>query len=779
MSNYLATIFHGDVTLEQGSDITQFGWGDINISRKCIVNGTENSVGGTSGSLFVVGGATIKKTLHVEQDLNVLYGVTRLTETHIDTTNGLFTVTGGNSAHIQVDNKVSVISNNSDVVMNASTANVKLYAGGNSHSAVDILATDVAGGIKIRSGANSGVDIVAGSNGIIGTTSSGNVILTANGASGAFVVNTNDNNQNLDILLNNNTDSTLKIQSAGTNVLNTALIMNTTHQDGNIQISNKNGSGSGGINVLVGSTGFNLVTNTSGTISLLSRGAGSSYTVDSSAADQDFVISLNNPTDSSVIIKSDGANVTKDAIQIYTTNTAGNISLSQPIYSQGKVDISTGIGGFFTTTQDGGSIFMNTNSATSTYTNTTTADNQDLNITVTGNTNSKVNISSSGISNEAVKISTLNTAGTAGGIMLNASGQVQIKSGDTVNGVLIATDQPNIPVHIGTNNSTTTIYGNLDVKGLTTTIQSTTVTVDDNIIILNNAPSGTADGGVAIKRYQSANDSASGDVIGDIPDATGTVPMRNSDTATQSTQIYLSNDSSNVSNYYAGWWIHITGGTGQGQVRRIKSYNNMTKIATIYSTDEQTGILGNPQPVEGMDFTTVPDVDSTYSLYPCEFVMMIWDESLNEFAFVCSSLSPSEHQSIVHYSDLHINNLTSNSIVTNTINGAQADIVSTITMNNNSTDPVVITSFPHTYGIYLVFVKPVSESSRAHAIFMIGRVDAINYPGTVVRLISAKGVYGDQLDMQWPSNANPQIMYRPYPNGIGGFTDYRVKIVTL
>ena len=76
----LATIFHGDVTLETGNDVTQFGWGDINISRRCVINGNENSTCNTDGSLIVAGGAGITKTLNVHENLNVLYGITRLAE---------------------------------------------------------------------------------------------------------------------------------------------------------------------------------------------------------------------------------------------------------------------------------------------------------------------------------------------------------------------------------------------------------------------------------------------------------------------------------------------------------------------------------------------------------------------------------------------------------------------------------------------------------------------------------------------------------------------------
>jgi hypothetical protein len=319
------------------------------------------------------------------------------------------------------------------------------------------------------------------------------------------------------------------------------------------------------------------------------------------------------------------------------------------------------------------------------------------------------------------------------------------------------------------------VYGNLDVKGVTTTIESTVVTINDNIVVVNNAPSGTTNGGLAVKRYQSANDGGFGDVVLDTPDSTGTVQTGSNTVNT----VHLAPTANNTDNYYAGWWIKITGGTGQDQVRRIKSYNGSTKVATLYDTNDQTGVLANPIPVEGMDFSTIPDNTSTYSLHPCEFVMMIWDETNDEFAFVCSGQDPSSNPEIVHYSDLHLNDLIANNVTLNTINGSVADITLFVTLNNNSTTPVTITGFPRTYGVYMVFIKPVNDTTRTHAIFTIGRVDAVNIPGTVIRIMSVKGVYNDQLDIQWPMNSLPQLLYRPYPNGISGTTDFQLKVVSL
>ena len=773
MSTPLATIFHGDVTLEQGSDITQFGWGDLTANRRCVINGTENSTCNTDGTLIVSGGVGIAKTVNIHENLNVLYGVTNLTETHVDTTNGPFTVTGGNTVNIQVGAASRFVSTGGNLNLTSSLHSLQLYGGLNSSNAVDIRATNIAGGINLLSGIGTGtISLISGSGGISETTSNGNITITANAGSGSFNVNSNQNNQNLSLDLSGSTDSQLSITSSGTNASNTALIINTSHTNGNIQISNANGLGNGYINQLVGSGGFSVITNTSGPISITSQGARSSYIVNSNGANQNLTIAVNNTSDSSLILKSSGSNVTNNAIQIYTTNTSGVISISQPDLSIGYVNIFTGNGGFITTTQTGGSIVMTTYGATSTYTNSTTADNQDLNISVTGNTKSKVNIMSSGSGADSIKLSTSNVSG---GILISATSKVEINSQDLNYGIQLATGTSNIPVYIGTPASTTTIYGNLDVKGVTTTVESTVVTIADNMIVVNNAPSGTSDGGLAIKRYQSANDIAYGDVVADIPDHSGFIQNGNNTVTTA----HLASSASNTDNYYAGYWIKITSGEGKDQVRRIKSYVGATRIATIYSTVDQTGVLSNPIPVEGKDFSVIPNNTSSYSLYPCEFVMMIWDESHDEFSLVCSNLNPSDHTSIVHYSDLHINNLTSNAITVNSINGSLADISCIVTLNNNSTTPVSMINFPNTYGIYMVFVKPVSDTSRTHGIFMIGRVNASNMSGTVVRIISVKGVYNDQLDIQWPADSYPQLLYRPYPNGISGSTDFNVKIVTL
>lgn len=800
MSNPLATIFHGDVTLEQGSDVQNFGWGDLNINRKIIINGTENSTGTNSiGSVLISGGVKINKDAHIHGSLYVLYSTSNLTVTNISTANGATTIQGPNKVDISVGASSNFITTGGNLLLRSENNTLQLYGGENSSSSVDIKATYQDGGIKLLSGTNNGgISLISGSGGIYETTSQGNIYLTANNANGSFIVNSNSGNQTLTLGLTGIQDSQLKIESSGINVNNNALVINTTNSNGNIVISNYNGLGesSSSIIQLAGAGGYTLLTNTSGPITLTSQAATSNYIVKSNASNQNLTMSLQGATDSSLIIESEGNNTTKQAIQIRTINENGNISISNNTNGSAKVDIFTGPGGFKVNTATSGSTVITTYGASSTYTNSTLNDSQDLNITVTGNTNSKVNIASSGTGTEAIKLSTSNTSG---GISLSAGGKVQIESADSNNGVRLATNTSGIPVHIGTSNSMTTIYGNLNVKGTTTTINSTVTTIDDNITVVNNAPVGTSDGGLAIKRYQPANNTGSGDVVQDIAEETGFAQGGNA------TSITLNTNSNTTENYYNGWWIRITSGTGERQVRRIKKYWGVGSsgtpgnyIAEIYNTSDHYDLPEDSRPIpqEGLDFITHPDTTSEYQLFPCGYVMMIWDESQDKFAFVCNNEAPgSGNTNYPHYADVRLNDLTANNLQLNTINGSQADITRTIILDDNTSSGIkTIFDFPSRYGIYMVYVKPLTNTYRAHAIFMIGKAQNDVYQsGTIVRLLSAKGNSGDQLDMQWPHNVNsdlpsdnnnndttsyPQLYYRPSP-GVSGSTTYKVKIVSL
>jgi hypothetical protein len=762
----LSTIFEGDVTLGIGSDTSQFGYGDLNVNRRGWFFGTEDAVSPTEGTLVSWGGLSVKKDAQFGKDTYVLYGTTHLTSTLIDTTNGLMSVTGGNKVYIQVGDNSQFITTGGTLTLSSLTQDTVIRGGLNADTAISLTATDSAGGIQLLSGSGiGGIKLINGSGGLTCFSSSGNINLTCNNASTNIVNNTLSDNQNILIQLNNSTDSQIAIKSAGNNTSRSAILINTTNTAGNILISNNDGLGEGSISVYSGSGGLNLTTNTGGNSNIITQAANANMLLKSSGSGQTLTIGVENTTDSALVISSSGSNTSKQALQLFTSNTSGNILISQVSDSMGAINMIAGRGGFNASTQSGGSVNINAYGNTSLYTNSTMDDYQDLTISVTGNTQSRVNILSEGSTSDAININ------STGGIYAYSDGPINIESSNVANGIKIGTDISNVPVYIGTPSNTTTVYGNLNVKGITTTVESVTVVVNDNIMIVNNAPSGTADGGLGIKRWQSANNTGTGDIVIDTPDETGT--LRGGST---STTCVLPISSSAVNDYYSGWWIKLTNGTGSNQVRKIKSYDGTTKVATIYSTSDQTdvNVLNNTIPVEGMDFLTVPDNTSEYSLFPCGYEFMLWNESLNEFSFGCS---PNASGNIVHYSNLQVNDVTANNINCTSINNSTADIIGNITLTNNSTTPVDIDAFPYNYGVYMVMVEPVVNTG-AYAVFTIGRNGYSGSSGVVARLTSVKGVHSEQLDIQWPADNKPQLLYRP-SKGINGTSQYRLKIISI
>ena len=762
----LSTIFEGDVTLGLGSDVTQFGYGDLNVNRHGRFYGNTDSISPTEGTLVSYGGLGIKLDARLGSNLYV-YNTSYLLTTYVDTSNGVMSVSGGNSVNIQVGDNSKFITTGGSLTLSSLANNVNISSGLNGNKAINLISSDPAGGVWIETGSGVGaINAISGSGGISLYTSSGNMNLTCNNAQTNIINNTLTSNQNLSMRLNGATDSQLSIQSEGVNTTLSAILINTINSNGSIVMSNANGLGNGSINLYAGTGGVNIYTNTSGNTNIITQAGNANFLLNSENPGQTMTIGVNNKTDSALILKSEGNNATKDALQILTTNTAGNIVISQVSSSEGAVNIDTGKGGFNVNTQTGGLVSVIANGNTSLYSNATTDDYQDLTVSVTGNTNSRVNIISEGTSNQSIHIY------STGGVYAHSDGPINIQSTNILNGIQIGTQVSNIPVQIGTENSQTTIFGNLDVRGTTTTIDSVNVTIKDNITIVNNGPSGTANGGLGIKRWQPANNTGIGDVVVDTPDETGF--LNNTNTVTSVMLPYTANLNND---YYKDWWIRIMSGTGANQVRKIKSYDGSTKIAVIYSTNDQTdeNVLNNPTPVEGMDFLTVPDNTSEYALFPCGYEFMIWNEFSNQFEFGCSPNAT--NNSLSHYANLQVNNLTANNVNATTINNSTADVIDLVTLTNNSTTPVPITGFTKNYGVYMVMVEPLI-STGAYALFSIGRNSFSGNPGVVARITSVKGVNSEQLDMQWPADDVPYLYYRP-SKGINGTSQYRLKIVSI
>jgi len=227
-------------------------------------------------------------------------------------------------------------------------------------------------------------------------------------------------------------------------------------------------------------------------------------------------------------------------------------------------------------------------------------------------------------------------------------------------------------VNIGGN---TIIQGNLTVNGTTSSIESTNVNISDNVLVLNSGPDGSKDAGLFIQRYQTDNDSASGDVVADTPSFTDILPNQSGIT---STQIKLSSGASPVNNAYTNMWIKVSSGFSINQIRLITNYVGATRIATISSP-----------------WTTQnPSMNDHVSIYNKPYVGMIYNETNNRFEFV-SSLTD-QNITTVNVTD-HLPIYFSNATVVSTQSSTSATEGAIVLTSgglsiNNTTDTTSVTS---------------------------------------------------------------------------------------
>lgn len=238
-----------------------------------------------------------------------------------------------------------------------------------------------------------------------------------------------------------------------------------------------------------------------------------------------------------------------------------------------------------------------------------------------------------------------------GDLVLDGNASVTISSANVTNGIKIGTDTSGVPITIGHTTSEVVISDNLTVngdflvQGVATTINSTIVTIEDNALIVNSMPNSLSDGGLLVRRYQTANNTSEGEVVADTADESSTFDTGSSTPAT----LVLNSSSNASSDYYRGWWIVITSGGGINQTRRIKTYNGTTKTATLYVTSE----------TDGLDLVTAPVSGDTYSLYSGTYSGSFYDDTNDEWV-----LGKVPYDSgagvfpLIDYQDLHIKNLT-------------------------------------------------------------------------------------------------------------------------
>jgi hypothetical protein len=153
-----------------------------------------------------------------------------------------------------------------------------------------------------------------------------------------------------------------------------------------------------------------------------------------------------------------------------------------------------------------------------------------------------------------------------------------------------------------------------------------TLVVTDNLPTFGHNVESATDLGIVHERFQLANDDGTGDVVSDLPEFADTLPHQGS---AGSRQIKLSNSASAVNNFYAGWWIKVTSGANEDQVRKITSYNGAQRVAQLETAwSSQNPVAGDT--VELYNLSCVANYfDITNSRYTYSFVTVNPDRTLS------------------------------------------------------------------------------------------------------------------------------------------------------
>lgn len=350
------------------------------------------------------------------------------------------------------------------------------------------------------------------------------------------------------------------------------------------------------------------------------------------------------------------------------------------------------------------------------------------------------------------------------------------------------------------------IVGDTVITGLLTIgtgdaqqINTVGLTIEDNFLLLNAGPAGSRiDAGSGIKRFQTANDAGAGDVIRDDPLVTGTAAVGGT-----ATTIVLGADASTTDDAYNGHWIMVTDGTGANQVRRIADYDGATRTATIVTTADQDA---NAYPLtEGLDWTTVPDATSRYSVYNTQYVNAYWSETDQEYVFGVSGSDPTSATRVdrddtitVHVGDLIVDRTANVDTIVEknpdagvtvesvrfedghvtgvlSVNGAKPmALVQVGLLDNAASNPVIPDA--EGYGSYIMLVADVTNAGAAATFLLSGQ---IGRGGSVTRLSSVTGPNEESLGITWFTGDVPRLVYVDMPvGGTGATATYNVKIIS-
>lgn len=819
-----STIFEGNFDVIDSPYQQDQGLGVLTVSNSVVVKGNLPSTDTNSGSLQVTGGTGITGDLHVGSTLHTTGAANFSSSVQSASLN--VTGTGPPSTvSVGVDGPISMTSNtdafningaaNSNVTTSG-TANLSVasalgqlnLSGGNTSvklSSANGLVASASGNMSVISTGPSllGVESDTNSNLLIrrwgstatansstitlsnergtsnnainlvstigGLSLSANTGLTANVSNGAWNILGSGAASKLALASVNNADNLIVALTGSTTAQLQLQSSTTTNSAINIAASVGGITNSAVTGFAVGVSAGNFsIASTAGPTS-----SGSSILATTQGNGQDMTVGVNCSTANNSRLVLSGAGSVDDAVLI----SASNSGVTCSAISSFNARVTSGP---FILSATGGS-----SGSSMTYNALTTG--RDFTMQLTGAYDNRLRLLSSGTGASA-----LDLVSSAGGVSVTANKGISVQSSDAVNGISIGTANANVPVFIGNGSSSTVtignnlvVAGNIRVVGSSTIVESDSLAVSDNFVICNSGPSGSSDAGILFARYQSVAASTSGDCVQDTPDATGAV------VSATATTVKLAANSSPVMNFYQGYWIKIL-----TQVRRIKSYDAGTKIATIYGTADTDQ--------SGKDFVTIPSANDPYSLYGHTYASVFYSESDDTMQIAYTASDPGRSRIAVSgRPNTQVGGLiVDRSIVTDTINRntttgvtvegvtvSSGALTNVTTINGSSLNKTVSVSLTDNAGSTAGVDLPISApgpytlmiadtvAGGCNAIFMISKSSAASV-GIVNRLVSSAGSNGQRIDCLWNSNALPRLYYSVKP-GDSSTRSFNVKIITV
>jgi hypothetical protein len=184
-------------------------------------------------------------------------------------------------------------------------------------------------------------------------------------------------------------------------------------------------------------------------------------------------------------------------------------------------------------------------------------------------------------------------------------------------------------LHVG---GDTTILGNLFVQGTYTYVNTQTINVEDNTLVINAGPAGSGDGGVLIHRHGS-------DVVSGVAVTTG------SNATIGYASITLPDGYSQVDDYYRGWWVKTSEGNAQ-----VLSYSAGNLVLAT----------------AGNTISTSANTIGSFDLYNQSYMATYYAETQDEyrFAYVADVTDPDyQLDNFNNYADIRLKSLYANESV--------------------------------------------------------------------------------------------------------------------